>query len=319
MPATFEQPVLKNCTLQCFSFISSDGKTAVAAYRFDPLGPVKAVLQISHGMCEYIMRYAAFADSLAAEGIAVWGHDHLGHGATAQTADDLGFIAESDGARLLVEDVHKMTQEIRKEYPGTPLVLFGHSMGSFVARQYLAVYGEELNAAIICGTAGPQSPAGAGKIMASVIRAFKGKRHRSNFLKNVSFAGYMKTYEKGCSPLAWLTRDEAVVEKYSKDPLCMYVFTVEAYYDLFDLLAGVSSKKWAAQVPTKLPVLVISGEDDPVGSWGKGPRTVYERLQNAGLSDVKLILYPGARHEIHNETNKEEVIRDILNWIRDRI
>lgn len=295
--------------------LSKDGKTDLACYRMDPATPPKAIFQIVHGMCEYFGRYADYAQTLVDAGILVVGHDHLGHGNSAKTPDDLGFTAKGGGADFLVEDVFALTEKMKAEYPDLPVILFGHSMGSFIAREVLARHGSAYRAAIICGTGGPEAPAGAGKVMAKTIMLFRGQRHRSKLLKNIAFSGYQKGIEKSAPVNSWLTRDYSVVDQYNRDPFCTYTFTVRAYHDLFTLLSWVSSKKWAAKLPENLPVLVTAGEEDPVGAWGKGPRTVANRMLAAGMKNVSLRMWPGMRHEILNEIGKEEVWQEINAWV----
>ena len=301
-----------------FSFSSSDQSTQLAAYKVVPKHP-RAMVQVSHGMCEYFLRYEGFAEFLAQEGFLVFGHDHLGHGYSAKHESDLGFTAEGGGAELLVKNVISLSQKMKEEYPHLPLILFGHSMGSFIAREVLARNGDHYHAAIICGTGGPDTPAAAGKLLASLLMKMKGERHRSRMLKSIAFAGYNKKIEKNCDPNAWLTRDGAVVEAYNADPFCTYVFTLRAYHDLFTLVEWVSKKDHAERIPKELPLLVVSGEEDPVGAWGSGVKKVYDRLADAGVKDVALKLYPGMRHEILNEIEKEQVWSDLKKWMEQKL
>lgn len=300
--------------MQTFTITSSDGKTALACYRTECDAP-RAMVQISHGMCEYFLRYEGFAEYLTENGFLVFGHDHLGHGHTAPDENALGFTASGGGYNCLVEDVHNLSLHMKQKYPGVPLILFGHSMGSFIARETLARYGKTYRAAVICGTGGPDMPAGAGKFLAKLIMTFRGEHYRSDFLKNVAFTGYNKKYETVETPDDWLTRDKEVVRRYRADPLCTFTFTVRAYHDLFTLVGKVSRKDWASRLPKDLPVLVISGDMDPVGSWGKGVKKVAERLQNAGL-DTTLRLYPDMRHEILNEVEHEQVWKETEQWMK---
>ena len=297
-----------------FSFPSADGKSTLACYQNGCAQP-RAMLQISHGMCEYIERYREFAEYLGERGYLVFGHDALGHGSTAKSNDGLGFTAEGGGADYLVEDVHSLSLYMKKQYPSLPLILFGHSMGSFIAREVTAQYGTDYNGAIYCGTGGPQMPAGLGKLVASLLIACKGERHRSTFLAKVAFMGYNKKYKSVRTPCDWLTRDEAVVDRYLADSRCRYIFTLRAYHDLFSLVKSVSKRNWARKLPKELPVLVVSGDMDPVGSWGKGPRAVADRLTRAGVPTT-LRLYPDMRHEILNEIGREQVWEDMEEWLR---
>lgn len=305
--------------MQRFTFPSSDQQTQLAAYCIAPAGEIRAMLQISHGMCEYFMRYVPFGEFLAAHGILVFGHDHLGHGNTAPSPDALGFTAKGGGADLLVEDVHALSMHMKQLHPSLPLILFGHSMGSFIAREVTARYGKDYDAAIFCGTGGPETPAGLGRALASLLILFQGERHRSPLLKKISFMGYNKKFGKGCDPNAWLTRDEAVVRGYRDDTLCGFIFTLRAYHDLFTLVSWVSKKNWASRQRADLPLLIVSGEDDPVGGYGKGVRTVEKRLRQAEIRDLTTVLYPQMRHEILNEIDKETVWEDILKWLESRL
>ena len=300
--------------MERFSILSSDQKTQLAAYCVKPAAP-RAMVQISHGMCEYFERYTPFANFLAQNGFLVFGHDHLGHGNSAKSPDELGFTAKGGGAEYLIEDVHRLSLYMKEQYPNLPLVLFGHSMGSFIAREVLCRYGKTYTASIICGTGGPETPAAMGKMLASILMAFQGEHHRSRLLKKISFMGYNKKFGKGCDKNAWLTRDEEIVKRYNADPFCTYVFTLRAYHDLFSLVATVSDKAWAYRLIREMPLLLISGEDDPVGGFGKGVRTVEKCLQQAQLKDLTTVLYPNMRHEILNELEKETVWKDILAWL----
>ena len=298
---------------------STDGKTRVAGYIFEPLVPIRAIIQISHGMCEYIMRYEALANELCKEGYLVCGNDHLGHGETAASEADLGFTVYGGGADCLVRDLYRMTKLIRKSYGDRPVILLGHSMGSFIARRYLSSYGHELTAAIISGTAGPESPTDLGKILAGIMMVFKGERYRSKLLGSIATGSYNKKFKEENCRESWLSRDEVIRVKYADDPKCNFLFTVRGFHDLFDLLGSVSKKDWADSVPKDLPILMISGDMDPVGNYGKGVRKIYDALAAAKVDDVTLRLYNGGRHELFNEINRADVIRDTLDWLEEHL
>jgi len=299
------------------TFVSSDSKSNIVGFIFKPKsGEIRGVFQLCHGMCEYMRRYDEFAGMLCKNGYVFCGHDQLGHGESVATHDDLGYTADGGGADFWVEDAHKMTSLIREKYPDKPIILAGHSMGSFIARAYLSRYpNEKLAAAVIIGTAGPQSATALGKAIAKFLMKTKGERYRSVFLKNLSFMGYNKKYPKGSTPCAWISSDTAIVDKYEHDEYCQFVFTVRAYYDLFSLLEEVSTTNWAAKLPANLPIFLISGGNDPVGQYGRGVCTVYERMRKAGMEKVSVKIYSEARHEILNEKDREKIYADIVRWL----
>lgn len=305
----------KAYTLKKGEFASSDGRNKIAYYVFVPHKPPSAIIQISHGMCEYIERYEEFANFLCGEGFLVCGNDHLGHGNTAQSDDDLGFMAERDGYKFVLRDLRKMTEIVRAEYPDLPLILLGHSMGSFFARLYLSEYPECADAAIISGTAGPESPTAAGKLLAKINMLFFGARNRSRLIHKIAFGNYSKRYPAGSPEYLWISRDGEILKKYANDKFCTFKFTASAYHDLFSVLGAVSKKSWAKTLPRDLPILMISGDMDPVGNWGKGVMKIYERIKRAGTVDVTLKLYHDGHHEMLNETNRYEVFYDILAWL----
>lgn len=286
------------------------------AYRiYEPEGEVKAVVQVSHGMCEYVGRYEAYAEHLCANGIVLAGNDHPGHGESAESEEDFGYFAKKDGVDFALEGLKEMSELLLERYPGKPLILLGHSMGSFLCRLYLSHYAENLAGAIIMGTGGPDSPTGAGIALANIIALFKGDRHRSKLLRTIQQAGYLKRCGKDALRTDWLSRDRAIVEKYNADKYCNYIFTVSGYRDLFSMLAAVSTEEWPTTVPTDLPILIISGEDDPVGGYGKGVCKVAGALTHAGARKLTTVLIPGARHEVLNETDREETYEVIDKWL----
>ncbi|MBR2370415.1 MAG: alpha/beta fold hydrolase [Clostridia bacterium] len=299
-------------------FLSSNGKAQIAYHIYEPNAAVKAIVQLSHGMCEYVRRYEHVAEFFCKNGIVFCGNDHLGHGDTAVTDENLGFTSEGGGADFMVEDVRKLTEIIKERYPDKPIILFGHSMGSFIARLYLTKY-TDISAAIIEGTGGPESPTAMGKTVASAVMKFKGERYRSKMLDSIAFGNYNRRIGKHCAVSAWLSRDDDLVSRYMSDRYCKYVFTARGFYDLFDLLGRVSEKSWAELVPKTLPILLASGDADPVGNYGRGVKAVYDRLVAAGVENVTLKLYPDARHELHNETNKDEFLRDVLDFISTNV
>ena len=286
------------------------------AYRiYEPEGEIRAVVQVSHGMCEYVGRYEEYAEHLCSCGIVLAGNDHPGHGESAATAEDLGYFAKENGVDLAIEGLKTMSSLLLDRYEGKPLILLGHSMGSFLCRLYLTKYSENLAGAIIMGTGGPGAPTGAGIALANLVALFRGERHRSKLLRSIQQSGYLKRCGKDALRTDWLTRDRAVVEKYNNDKYCNYIFTVSGYRDLFRMLEAVSTEEWAPNVPTDLPILLISGEDDPVGGYGRGVCAVAGALTHAGARKLSTVIIPGARHEVLNETDRNETYTVIDKWI----
>lgn len=299
-----------------FTFKSVSGLADIHCASYLPeSGEIKAVIQIAHGMAEHLERYEAFADVLCKNGVAVYINDHLGHGSSIKDKNELGYFGAKDGWKNFVEDCHELTKIAKVENPGKPYILFGHSMGSFVARAYSIKYADEIGGAIYCGTAGPNPAAGAGKMVANLIIKLKGDHYRSKLIDKMAFGAYNSKFE-GRTAFDWLSRDNFQVDKYIADDLCGFLFTTAGYRDLFSLLAYVSSKEWFEKLSKKLPVLIISGAMDPVCNYSKGIEQVCDSLKKAGKNNVKKILYADARHEILNESACfETVCNDVLTWI----
>lgn len=294
--------------------LSSNKKDYLTYYKYIPKTEIKAIVQISHGMCEHIGRYDDFADYLTRYGILVCGNDHLGHGNSVKSKEDYGYFGREHGAHILVRDQYVITKLMKNEYPDIPYILFGHSMGSFVARWYLEDYGKSLDAAIICGTSGGETMAPLGIFITDMIIKFKGDRYRSDFLNKMMFGTYNSHVKNPRTISDWLSRDPEMVDNYRADEKCTFTFTARGYHDLLMLLSHISRKEWAGNVPDNLPIMLMSGTEDPVGHYGKGVFHVYKRLKTAG-KNVRLKLYKGARHEPLNETNRLEVYKNIKNWI----
>ena len=302
-----------------FSYPSSDGHSAIAGKIYRPQGACRAVVQLSHGMCEYVDRYRPFAQFLCQEGIALCGNDHLGHRDTAALNNALkGYFGPPGSWKYLPADLLRMAGILRREFPGLPVYLFGHSMGSFVARLAL----EDCRCwegAILCGTGGSNPLAGPGRGLARAICAVKGETYLSPLLHNLTVGKNNKGIPEPHTAVEWLSRDPQVARDYLQDPGCSFSFTAAANHDLVTLLQRANRRGWFASLPKDLPILLISGDRDPVGAFGAGVRQVFHRLQKAGLTQVEMKLYPGARHELLNETNREEVQEDILAWLEKRI
>ncbi len=305
-------------TIHNVRFTSSDGRSRVHGWVYAPNTPPVGMLQISHGMCEYIHRYHHFMEALCQLGFVVFGNDHIGHGESSDP-ENYGYFGEKNGYRHLVADLHRMSVIVKEKYPSLPLFLFGHSMGSFVARLYLSKYASDVDGAILCGSSGPNPLAKGGILAASAAIKLKGSMWRSPQLSSLAFGNYNSKYDPQRTSFDWLTRDESIVDSYMQDAGCMFLFTASGLRDLFTMVSLCNEKKWFRSLPKNLPVLLISGDMDPVGDYGKGIMTIHQKLLEAGMMDVSMILYPGARHELLNELNREEVLTDIHNWLKDQL
>lgn len=291
---------------------SSDNIHTLKGKIFIPEGEINGVFHLVHGMTEHIDRYDGFFDEFAKRGYVCCGYDNLGHGKTANNVEELGFIAHKNGYDYLMRDVKVFSDKIRKNYPNVPYILMGHSMGSFIVRGTAVNYVLDPDKLIICGTGGPNIASGAGLLLTDIFKLLFGEKHTSNIIDKTAFGTYNKRFD-GTSPYNWLTKDSEAIKKYSKDDYCTFKFTVSAMHDLVKLNRIANSRKFFRDLDPKIPVLIVSGDCDPVGNYGKGVKKVYNKLKKG--RNVTLKLYKDGRHEIHNDTCKEEMIKDILEFI----
>ncbi|WP_310603924.1 alpha/beta hydrolase [Anaerosporobacter sp.] len=297
---------------------SKDGihKLNVVVWKPQAGSEIKAVLQISHGMIEFIERYDDFARYLVENGYAVVGHDHLGHGSTARNEDEWGYFARKNASQTVVDDVYQVTRKIRKMYPNTKLVLLGHSMGSFIARRYLMTYGKKIDAAIIMGTASqPKIAIVGGKAIIKVLKCIYGDKHRSKFIENIMFGLYNSHFSKDRNGKEWLTKDDKIREWYCNEPGCTFKFTLNGYELILETIGYIQKQSNINKIPKDLPIHIVAGKEDPVGNYGKGVEHVYNVYRKAGVKDISVHLYDNDRHEILNETDRQLVYKDILNWL----
>ncbi|HJC80330.1 alpha/beta fold hydrolase [[Ruminococcus] torques] len=304
-----------------FYFPSKDGNTEIHTIEWKPVGEVRAVLQICHGMVEYIRRYDEFAQFLCGEGYYVVGNDHLGHGKSIQAKSEYGFFNEKYGNACVLGDMHTLRQRTEKKYPGVPYFMLGHSMGSSLLRQYIQMYGNGLSGAVLMGTVADHKKAALlfGKRLCRVMAAFRGWHYRSKMVDNLVLGAYNKKFKPARTRADWITSDNENLDMYVADPLCSFMSTVNAYYNVFSGMIGIQRKESVYMIPKGLPVLFVSGADDPVGEFGKGVRKIYEKYRAAGIRDVTLRLYTGDRHEILNETDRDQVYKDLLGWFEKHI
>lgn len=306
-----------------FTFLSNDGKTAVHAVKWTPdSGEYKAILQITHGMVEFIERYQTFAEFLTANEYMVVGHDHIGHGQSVASQEDWGYFCEGNPSDTLVADMHKLRTLVQEENPGVPYFMLGHSMGSFMLRKYLAFHNEDLRGAIIMGTGFiPANMTNLALKLTGVVTKLRGSRHRSKLIQSLAFGADYKGFDMtGEHPEnSWLTKDVDIVNQYYNEPRCTYMFTVNGYKGLFEAVNFSCNPENAALIPKKLPLFIVSGDRDPVGGLGKGVKDVYDMYKDTGSLDLTYKLYENDRHEILNEIDKEVVFDDLLAWMNVRI
>lgn len=303
--------------LKNFTFKSEEG-TLVYVYNWIPNSDVKVkgVVQIAHGMAETAARYERFAEFMTQNGYIIYINDHRGHGKTAGSVKKLGILADSDGFEWMVKDVHQLSGIIKKEHPELPLFLYGHSMGSYVTQRYIMLFGSELKGALLSGSNGKQGPIlTIGTIVAKREIKKNGRVVKSDKLNQMSFGGFNRAFKPNRTDFDWLSRDNAEVDKYIKDPYCGTVFTGGFFFDLLTGLKEVEKKENIDNVPKNLPILIFSGAQDPCGKNGKGVTRLCNTYKKHGIEDVTLKLYPEARHEVLNETNRDEVMNDVLKWV----
>lgn len=303
-----------------FYFPSKDGNTEIHTIEWKPEGEVKAVLQLCHGMVEYIRRYDEFAEFMCSRGYYVVGNDHLGHGKSVQSKSEYGFFNEKYGNACVIGDMHTLRQRTMKKYPDVPYFILGHSMGSLLVRQYIQMYGNGLSGAVLLGVVSDQKKAVllCGKRLCRLMAVFRGWHYRSRLIDGMVLGSYNKKFKPARTRADWMTSDKEHLDAYVSDPLCSFVFTVNAYYSMFTGMLSMEKKESIYMIPKTLPILFAAGSDDPVGNFGKGVRKIYEQYKAAGLQDVTLRLYAGDRHELLNETDRQQVYQDLFDWLEEK-
>jgi alpha-beta hydrolase superfamily lysophospholipase len=302
------------------TFRSSEGNHDIVYTKWgDSYKKPRALFLIAHGMAEYIARYDHFASFMVENGYAVYGNDHLGHGKSAPNAEDRGYFGAKDGRFYVVEDMLKLLAIAKKEHPGVPSIFLGHSMGSFVARLFCMKHSQEIDAAIFMGTSGPNKLTGTALPLLNCIALFLGERHYSPFFGKLTLGSNNKAIKKPKTGFDWLNTDEAEVQKYIADDLCGFTFTLSGYREICNMVMDINAKGWADGIRKDLPILLTSGREDPVGGLGEGVDAVYYALLDAGMERLEVNTYNGMRHEILNETQKETVYADILEWCKTEV
>lgn len=303
-----------------YYFPDASNTAQLFAQYWQPEQPPRAILQIIHGVNEYGGRYATFAHYLTERGFAVAVHDQMGHGASVAAGEKHGLWAEQDGWMSALADINNFTAQLRQKWPDTPLFLFGHSLGSFMLRDLLIREAGDYAGAVISGTGSNAALLyDAGIALCAMMKLFKGGRGKSPLVRDMCFGGYSKAYASENNSAAWISRDPAVYEAYVRDPWCRFLPSIELFSQMFKGMRHMDAPANYRHIRSDLPLLMISGDADPVGNFGKGTKLVYERLRQAGCRDLQLKLYPGARHEVLNELCKEQAYQDIAEWLEQRL
>ncbi len=300
-------------------FTSSNGTDNIAYYIYTPKEKAKALIQIAHGMCEYAARYEDFINHLCGLGYAVIANDHLGHGNSVSDEDDLGYFAPEHGWIYLIKDLRKTFLIGKSLFGKIPHYFIGHSMGSLILRCYLAKYSADTNGAIFLGTLGRHPALPAAVILSEAEMYLHGVKSRSKKINKLLFGMSNMKVEDKRTEFDWLTRDETIVADYVADKKCNFIFTASAFHDLFMLLDYCSSNSWYEKVRCDLPILLMGGTDDPVGSFGKGVMQVFRGLNYHAFNDVEVKICDGCRHELLNETNRLEMYDEITHWLDVRM
>lgn len=297
-----------------YRYPSFTGVCEIAACTYQPDdGIFDAVLVINHGMAEHQQRYLPFIEYLCAHGTAVYMHDMASHGNSCSDLAMAGWFGERDGYKGLVADFRENVLRAKRDNPGKKIIAMGHSMGSFICRLYTVWHPEDgIDGAVYMGTGGPNPAAGAGIVLARIVSVLRGKKHRSGLIDSLAFGSYNKRW----GSFNWLTRDSEIVKHYVDDPYCGFMFPVQGMIDLMTLTMGSNSDEWYGKVPKDLPILLISGEMDPVGDYGKGIEIIRSKLMETGHTHLTTKVYPECRHEVLNELNRADIQSDILQWIR---
>ncbi|MCJ0932657.1 alpha/beta hydrolase [Virgibacillus halodenitrificans] len=272
----------------------------------------RAAIQLSHGMVEHIGRYHDFAEYLVNQGYVVYGNDHRGHGYTGEKQGRMGYFAEKNGFAKTADDLYQITEMIKDEFPSIPVFLFGHSMGSFLVRYYLQKYSEIISGVILLGTGYfPTAQSIAGKQLANLLPP----KQESKLMNSLAFGTYNKKIKDQNTSFDWLSGDETAIQNYIDDPYTGFIPTARFFYDLMDGLIHIHDRKFNKSIRADIPMLILSGDADPVGNYSKGIWKTAHLYEAVGLKNIVTMLFTDGRHELLNERNKEVVYGAIVNWI----
>lgn len=301
-------------------FDSRDEQHKIHAVRWIPAGEIKCILQLIHGMAEHIERYDAFARNMAERGVLVVANDHLGHGKSVVSKEEYGYFCEKNPLTVVIRDVHRLKKLTQEAYPGLKYFIFGHSMGSMLLRNYLFRYGNGIDGALICGTAyQPPIKTAPGIAVLKLMTAWKGEKYKSRFASNLVNGTPNARIRPPRTEFDWLTKDNDIVDAYIEDEACGFLFTLNGYLTLVESVRRQNKKQYLESMPKDLPILFLAGEEDPVGSYGEGVRRSYQMFLDVGMKQVGIRLYPGARHEILNDSCKKEVYEDVFSFMEQNM
>ncbi|MEQ8198032.1 MAG: alpha/beta hydrolase [Clostridiaceae bacterium] len=290
----------------------------IQAYKWMPDSNIRAIIQIAHGMAEHAERYEDFAEILVDNGYGVYINDHEGHGKTAVCQEELGHFTEN-GFNNCVENLFLLTQIIKHDNPGIPVILLGHSMGSHLAQGYITRFGTEIGGCILSGSSGKSMLYKLASIVSSAVVKIQGTNTRSSFMNSLVFGMFNRGFKQSRTDFDWLSRDEEEVDIYVNDPLCGFICTAGFYYEYFKELASLHNNARIKNIPHDLPVYIFSGEKDPVGGYVKGVMKLIKMYKKSGINNIQYKLYPEGRHVMLKETNRDEVINDILKWLEGTV
>lgn len=299
-------------------FVEAADGVRLAVERWLPTSEPTAVIHLVHGMAEHAARYEHVARWFTERGWAVHADDHRGHGKTAASTVNAGHFADTEGWEVIMTDQRLLLSRCKADHPGLPLVVVGHSMGSIIARDIATRWGQELSALVLTGAPGPQGPLGRAARTIAAREVIKGASRPSELMNRLAFGSYNKGFQQR-TEFDWLSRDEAVVDAYVSDPMCGFLCSAGFYRDMLAGLERVTDPKVLDGIPSRLPVLVASGGEDPATNKAKATRAISRSLARAGLTDVTAVVFEGARHEIFNETNRDEVLAVTCDWIERRL
>ena len=301
------------------SFVDRYGKE-IKYYKWSEVVNPKGIVQIVHGMTEYALRYDYFAKKLCENGYIVYAHDQRGHGETSPKDEEKGYIADDEGFDILVENVKELTDVAKKENSNLPIILFGHSMGSFVSQRYIELYGNGIDGVILSGTNGkPDRITKLGILISKIEIMLKGRKAKSKLMDKLSFGDFNSNFKPTRTDYDWLCSVNEEVDKYIESPVCGFICSTSFYYDLIRGLWKINKKENLNNIPKNLPIYIFAGDKDPVGKFGKGIVKLYDTYKSIGIYNLNYKLYSNGRHEMLNENNKDEVIKDLLDWINNKI